>query len=250
MATDFQASAEAMKDQLKTISPSFCSAKWLMTTLHLENGQTHSCFLPQSHAIPLEGLAENPAQLHNTPHKLARRKEMLEGVKPEECSLCWQVETNGGLSDRFYRSGEAWAAPELGRIARLPWNEMVNPRHLEVSFGSQCNFKCSYCSPMISSKWREEIRSQGPYPIDGSFHNDLSWLREQNENPHFPSEDNPYIDAFWKWWPSLYKELKVVRLTGGEPLLNKNTFRVFDWIRENPKPDLKLAITTNLCMPS
>jgi hypothetical protein len=34
-------------------------------------------------------------------------------------------------------------------------------------------------------------------------------------------------------------------MTGGEPLLDKNTYRVFDFVLENPKPDLHLNVTSN-----
>ena len=34
-------------------------------------------------------------------------------------------------------------------------------------------------------------------------------------------EPNPYTDAFWKWWPELYRDLHTFRITGGEPLLQK-----------------------------
>ena len=32
-------------------------------------------------------------------------------------------------------------------------------------------------------------------------------------------ENNPYVDAFWRWWPELSKELEEIRVTGGEPLM-------------------------------
>jgi hypothetical protein len=45
---------------------------------------------------------------------------------------------------------------------------------------------------------------------------------------------NPYVEAFWQWWPTLYPELEHFRMTGGEPLLDKNTYRVFDHVLANP----------------
>lgn len=62
-------------------------------------------------------------------------------------------------------------------------------------------------------------------------------------------DNNPYIDAFWKWWPEAYKKLHVFRLTGGEPLLSKHTFRLLDWVRENPNERLELDINSNLGIP-
>lgn len=34
-------------------------------------------------------------------------------------------------------------------------------------------------------------------------------------------------------------------MTGGEPLMDKNTYRVFDWVLDNPKSDLHLNVTSN-----
>jgi hypothetical protein len=34
-------------------------------------------------------------------------------------------------------------------------------------------------------------------------------------------------------------------MTGGEPLMDRNTYRVFDWVLEHPKPDLHLCVTSN-----
>jgi organic radical activating enzyme len=62
--------------------------------------------------------------------------------------------------------------------------------------------------------------------------------------PH--SQENPYVDAFWEWWPELYKELEHFRMTGGEPLMDKNTYKVFDYVLANPKSDLHLNVTSNL----
>jgi len=63
-------------------------------------------------------------------------------------------------------------------------------------------------------------------------------------------EENPYVDAFWKWWPDMYKDLKHFRMTGGEPMMDKNTYKVFDWVLANPKPDLHLNVTSNFCPPN
>jgi len=38
-------------------------------------------------------------------------------------------------------------------------------------------------------------------------------------------------------------------MTGGEPLMDKNTFKVLDYIRDNPNPDLEVSLTTNMCPP-
>jgi hypothetical protein len=96
----------------------------------------------------------------------------------------------------------------------------------------------------------EEIQTHGGYPTSENFNN-LNWLKKSGEMPISPLLENPYVDAFWKWWPELYPSLEHFRITGGEPLLNKNTFKLLDYIIENPgiNSNLNLAINSNLCIP-
>jgi len=43
--------------------------------------------------------------------------------------------------------------------------------------------------------------------------------------------------------------LHTLRVTGGEPLLSSNVFKVLDWIKNNPRPDMEFAINSNMCIP-
>ena len=220
----------------------------MQVSLHLTTGRTHSCYHPPTHEIPLSEIKENPSALHNTIYKKEQRKKMLMGVRPTECQYCWNIEDSPGshLSDRHYRSAETWSEPFFDETLKAGELENINPRAVEVNFNHACQLKCSYCSPHLSSTWMEEVLEHGGYKLATGGHNDLSYFKSQNLIPIKQSEKNPYAEAFWKWWPELYKELLVFRMTGGEPLMDVNTYRVLDYILENPKPDLLLAITSNL----
>ena len=246
---NYQTHIEQTLTKLNNVSPSFCTAKWKQVTMHLQHGHTHSCHHPDTHIVPIDEISQNPSALHNTEYKKQQRKMMLEGIRPPECEYCWKVEDAGKLSDRAFKSADSWASPYLNDVASKPWNDNVDPSYVEVSFSNVCNFKCSYCAPHISSQWMEEIERFGPYPTSKKFNN-IQWLMDTKKMPIPNREDNPYVDAFWAWWPTMYKQLKNFRITGGEPLLSKNTFKVLDYIIENPNPELILAINTNLCVPA
>ena len=147
---------DAMDD---VFSPTFCFAKWHHTTIYLQTGMTHSCYHPRPHKIPLEGLEENPSQLHNTPHKKLERKEMLEGKKCVGCTYCWNVEEMGDdyISDRVIRSASLYTKERQKEIETKPWDHNVNPDYIEISFSNECNFKCGYCHPVSSSRFVKEI---------------------------------------------------------------------------------------------
>ena len=232
------------KAALERVSPSYCVAKWSQVTLHLGQGLTHSCHHNPVHQIPIGELAAAPSALHNTKKKQVERRRLLNGERPSGCSFCWKTEQLGPgvLSDRVLKSSESWSRDRLEEFAELPWHTHVNPSYVEVSFSNACNFKCSYCAPRFSSKWAAEIEEFGPYPTGRVLHNPIA-----SPLPEKIDEDmNPYIHAFWKWFPDLKRDLKVLRLTGGEPLLSPNTFRLLDELKRNPNPELSFAINSNL----
>ena len=240
------------KNKLNEVGCGMCLAKWTQVTLHLQMGQTHSCHHPSPHHVPLHELNIDPSALHNTSYKKKQRKLMLEGGKPKECDYCWNVEENSNaFSDRVYKSSEPWSAPFFDEIKNLSWRENYNPKYVEVAFSNRCNFKCSYCGPSFSSQWIQEIEQHGGYPTTTKFNN-LEYLKSKNMIPYKHSEVNPYVESFWKWWPDLYRDLHTFRITGGEPLLAKDTFKVLDYILDNPNPNkkLNLSINSNLCVPN
>ena len=240
-----------VKDELNNIGPGMCLAKWTQVTLQLQNGHNHSCHHPKTHTISTSEIARNPSALHNTRYKKLRRKEMLQGARPSECDYCWAVEDNSDrFSDRIFKSGENWSYPYMDEIVNSDWRDDYNPKYVEVAFSNACNFKCSYCGPAFSSKWVEEIEKYGGYPTIDNF-NSNEWLKLENKFPIPHSEHNPYVEAFWKWWPDLYRDLHTFRITGGEPLMSKDTWGVLDYILEHPNPnkELKLAINSNLGVP-
>lgn len=247
LSSHFYNSAQEMKDELNLVAPSLCLAKWKQVSLHLPTGLTNSCYHPPLHKINITDIKEDPSCLHNTLQKESVRSAMLSGHKQDsealsECSYCWKMEANGQLSDRHYRSAEPWAAEHLKAIVNND-EGCRTPSYVEVNFNNACNLSCSYCSPQFSSSWMADVREAGPYPTTVP-HNDANYFKgERKVIPH--SQPNPYVDAFWKWWPELYPQLKHFRMTGGEPLMDKNTYKVFDYVLDNPKPDLHLNVTSN-----
>ena len=87
------------------------------------------------------------------------------------------------------------------------------------------------------------------YPLDNPQNKYQYSIEEQGTTFYKKEEDNPYIDAFWKWLPGVFNNLHTFRVTGGEPLLSSNVFKVLEYIDNNPHPNLTFAINSNLCVP-
>jgi hypothetical protein len=61
-------------------------------------------------------------------------------------------------------------------------------------------------------------------------------------------EVNPYSEAFFRWWETdLHRTLQELRITGGEPLMSGELWKLLDWFRDNKgKSTTRLAINSNL----
>lgn len=232
------------KEKLDKIGTGFCPQKWRWLALYLHSGHKHSCHHPPPHHISLEEISKNPSSLHNTSHDKQQRKLMLEGGRPSECSYCWNIEDLGKVSDRVFKNVNHVnnlfdLDKEIDLLSKTDWNENVNPYNMEVSFSNACNFKCGYCSASFSSLWEDEILKHGNYDLNYDQYGLYRKIYSEKEY-------NPYVEAFWKWWPDLKNDLKIFRITGGEPLMTSNTFKLLDMLKEDGNPDLFLQINTNL----
>jgi hypothetical protein len=224
-------------------TPTFCLAKWHHVTMYLQSGETHSCYHPRPHKIPLSELADNPSALHNTHEKKLERKMMLDGGKPQGCQYCWNIEAMGPdyISDRHIRNSSIFTEERYEQTLKGPWDQNINPEYLEINFGNECNFKCGYCHPKYSTRFYNEIKDHGPVTTVKNHRCDIDWMKLYQRE-----EENPYVDAFWKWWPELRKTLNIMRVTGGEPTMHTSTWKLLKEIDNDPMPWLELNINSNL----
>lgn len=244
---------EFRQQVLDTKSASFCAAKWYNATIWLGSGQTTSCHHPPAHAIDAEEIKTNPSAIHNTVQKKIDRLNMQLGNRPKGCEYCWKIEDMGvdAISDRVYKS-KIYPIEALNEAYTTPHQDDVNLRTLEIAFDRTCQFACSYCNPAFSSTWVRDIQRNGPYESlvsDGRNH--FTHDHPSSQLYRF-GETNPYVEAFFKWWETdLHKTLQELRITGGEPLMSGETWKLIDWFKDNKgRSKTRLAINSNLGMDS
>jgi len=241
-----------MRD-FEQMGPGFCLAKFYDLTLHLNSGHNHSCIHPQTHQVPLAELSTTEHALHNSAYKKSVRQQMLNGQRPTECGYCWRMEDSGtqAQSDRIGFSYNLLNQhPELlSEVQQYGADHNYHPRQLEVSFSSTCNFKCVYCSPELSSKWLDDVVKHGAIDLGSGAVHSTETMKQRQRFPISVREHNPWVDAFWSWFPQVYSKLTFLKVTGGEPLLHSDTFRLLDWILDQPNHNLKLGINSNLGVP-
>ena len=231
----------------KTGSGSLCLAKWYNATIWLGSGMSTSCHHPPAHYVHVDSIIDNPKGIHNTPEKKDDRRKMQLGERPVGCQYCWRIEDmeRGAISDRVYKT-KIYTEDDIDQAAITPWEDDVDLRTLEIAFDRTCNFACSYCNPAFSTTWVKDIKKNGGYQelkSDGRNH----FTHDHKDAQRYkPQEENPYVEAFFKWWDSdLHRTLDELRITGGEPLMSPHTWRLMDWFTKN-NSNTVLALNTNL----
>lgn len=211
-----------------------CLLKWSWSTIFLSIGRTASCHRVNHDKISVKNFGE----FHNTPRKIKTRELMREGKWPKYgCQYCEEIEKAGGTSDRLFQLNvmQYNIPPELEHD---PNANIVTPTTLEVYFNNTCNMSCIYCGPHFSSVWETENKKHGLFEY-GS-------VRLIDNDMRMVDNYDDYLNAFWLWFKENGKSLQILSILGGEPFYQKEFQQILDFFNENPCPDLRLNISTNL----
>ena len=227
--------SDDVTEKLNSVSKTFCLSKYHSLSLYLQNGVSHSCYLSgHNNHNPLDKgkLKENLNHFSNTDFRKKIRKEMKDGFWPEECSYCEKIETLGLISERTVTSKNFINYFDVTKNLD-PLTDDIVPAYIEVSFSNLCNMQCFYCGSRSSSKWEKDISDNGSYRDE--YHT-------AGMNNVINYSENEYVDLFFKWLPKIKNKLQWLRITGGEPLLFKDFWRIFDYVDNS----FLLSINTNL----
>jgi organic radical activating enzyme len=152
------------------------------------------------------------------------------------------------ISDRVFKS-VIYSDEELEQCKALSgWEKDVDLRTLEIAFDPNCNFACSYCNASFSTTWQNDIKKNGPYQnlvSDGAaaFQHDGGHAMPYGKK----NEGNPYVEAFWKWWEGeLQHTLRELRVTGGEPTMSQDFWKLMKWWEQHPECNVEFAMNSNL----
>jgi organic radical activating enzyme len=211
-----------------------CQLKWTHSTVYLTDGISASC-----HKAGFgKYLADNgEINFHNTPNKIEDRRKMLRGEWPGNgCEHCKHIEQAGGESDRtIHLEMEGTTAPP--ELENDPEAVEVTPRILEVYWGNTCNQKCIYCAAHYSSQIHQEEKRFGVFE-QGGIRLDHGQF---TVNPNIERD----TELLFKWFDNNLQKLHKIIVLGGEPFLQKETFRFIEMLERSSYPDLSLVFFTN-----
>ena len=217
-------------------SPTMCLAKFHEASIWVYSGKIASC-----HYTPFIQVGNTVDTFYNPLEKRDQQKRMLAGEQPPACNSCWHYENLGLRSDRTRKSLSF--KDHLSADDYKNPNYVFKPKALELAFQNTCNLACSYCSPQFSTAWMNDIRVNGVY-------NDIT----TDDRRHYQKDimeiqemiDPPDMTLFWEWFTDVADGLESIRVSGGEPLMHEEVFRVFEMMTEI-NPDIECVIHSNLC---
>ena len=149
-------------------------------------------------------------------HMQNLRMQMIAGERPEGCSRCWQEEDAGkkSLRQRYIEN------KKLGDV------QIDNPKieWLELSISNDCNLMCRMCDSRYSHKlFDEELEYYGK-----------TYAKNKRSKIN--------IEAIFPYVPTL----KHIKITGGEPLITPDHWKLLDFIIEkNHAHHIYLNYSTN-----
>lgn len=217
-------------------SPTMCLAKFHEASIWVYSGKIASC-----HYTPFLQVGDTVDTFYNPSEKREQQRRMLAGEQPPACDSCWRYENLGLTSDRT-RKSLSFTDHLSAEDYKNP-NFIFKPKALELAFNNTCNLACSYCSPQFSTSWINDIRNNGVYigiKTDDRRHyqKDMAELNEMIQPPH--------MDLFWRWFETVMEGLESIRVSGGEPLMHEEVFRLFAMMTRI-NPDIETVIHSNLC---
>lgn len=209
---------------------SACALKWGWNTFRLYNGTSSSCHRVEPEFVPIDQF-EN---FHNMPKVLEDRALMRQGEWPKGrgCEYCQDVEKVHGLSDRLYHNQIPNQHP-----VNFGESDYVIPSLCEVYLDNVCDLACIYCLPFFSSRINDELKKFGPNIVG------------LNYTPKLVNSDQ-YFDRYIEWLDQNIQHLTRLAIQGGEPMLQKNLWKILDFLKERVNPNLEISINTNLNAPT
>ncbi|MCZ0932205.1 MAG: twitch domain-containing radical SAM protein [Oligoflexia bacterium] len=164
---------------------------------------------------------KNIQEYYNSENYKQIRQEMLNDQRPVKCAYCFDQEDHGVQSIRkqFLRK---YRDDMSELIANTNADGSIdNPQisFLDMEMGNKCNLKCRMCSPIHSYALGKDWEL-----MDRSFKND------EFEKIY---KDKWYASPqFFSLLREVLPSLKVLRMTGGEPMLIKEHEQILEMIIE------------------
>lgn len=179
-------------------------------------------------------------QWWNSEYRKQSVEKMKQGIKVDECSVCYQEEENNEISTRMVFNKKIDFSTSFKTL----------PKQMDLDLSNFCNLKCIMCSPSRSSQWAKD---KGIFAENNGISNmtreeidkicelsyDLEFLQIQGGEPSIMPEYDYYFDFLKK--NDIIKNIDLYTITN---LTNLNT-KFFKFLENFKKVTLGVSIDSH-----
>lgn len=214
---------------------SFCPAFWMALYYKGNNQGLKPCCSIEGYATrtdqgnPIEPTIDN---YNKTDFVQELKQTFLNNKFHKNCHTCVRDERHGQQSDRMAMFEWIKTWEDVDRLQCLINNDKLELWHLDYRPSNLCNLKCRMCDPVNSSLIVKE-----------NMQNDLKLDMIMGDNMYNDAEANE-----WNYIKDVnsIKNLKSLKVLGGEPTVEKKVFDMLDLIQEKDlAKNINLQYTTN-----
>lgn len=158
-------------------------------------------------------LIKNPFNVENI------KQQMLNGIRPVECSVCWNIEERGKKSDRQLKNEafDFYANKDIKVIQQDCKKGNYSTQIVKLYTSNLCNATCATCNSNHSSAW-------------------ASLTNAQNKKLKITNTPFDRLD---------YSNIKMLTFVGGEPLYEKRNFGILQNLLSKGNSDCFVSLNTN-----
>ena len=233
----------------KICNDTFCAAPWFMARNSNLNEYQICCIWKKSLSefkgkIKYDAHKDNLEDWTNSNYLKYVRKHLASGKKIKECSACWEKEKNNQRSLRNVYNQEFFSTSNLENS----WLSNYFKNHSFEDYGfvvgadlklnNVCNFACAMCNPedssIIATDWKKS--TDDPF-VQKELSKDPSYLN--TINAVYKQDSSHQLLHHILQQP----RLKILKILGGEPLLNKKMLNMLNHAER--KDQIRLMFVTN-----
>ena len=198
------------------MTDTFCILPWMHLAINSSGNYRVCCnstptknFITKEDGTPYKIYKDGIHEVWNSDVYKKIRKEFLNGDRPEMCERCFREE-DANIKSARQGWNEQWMF-DYKKTTTPP----LTIKYIDLRLGNLCNLKCRMCNPYASNQWVDEWEL-------------IEEWKNPNEKIRLAKMDWPNTPATWTNLEPILDTVKMIYLTGGEPTLAVEQYKLFD----------------------
>lgn len=166
------------------------------------------------------------AEVWNSQFMRDTRLKLLNNEIPPSCTKCFEEESKGIKSKRYWESivwDERLNINDIVATMNSDGSLPVNIPYFDLRLGNLCNLKCIMCSPHDSSSWIKDWKIQTPQYTNPQLIQDQGWDRTMDYTWY---QKGSFLESM----RDQAHHIKELYFAGGEPLLIPEHYNILQFM--------------------